>query len=340
LTKLSELVDIAASPVGAVAQDLASPYFAQRDILMTDASIDKFRRIVEIHASALCSEEDVKINVVLPLLRALGYESSDFNYEGRTGRGYVDIVGDRFPTGIVVETKSPRTKLDKYIEQLELYVFHKHRHDRAATVAILTDGDVFRVYGLTEALRKGSLASHQIYSFTRQELANPSLAMNLCELLSKQSNQSGTISSVINRLQQEDAVKKDRGRVIQAEISTLSAERKRIDSRLDELRGELNVLFPPEAEPVRPSPTSLGVSHGATSYMHPASPEILRLLAERNATSREAAVNRNWLDQQLIGHQGIRSSQAVSFGIIELRDTYRQIADEKKGRDRWVWLLK
>lgn len=43
------------------------------------------------------SEEDVKIKVVLPFLRALGCDDSDFNYEAKTGHGYVDIVLDKFP---------------------------------------------------------------------------------------------------------------------------------------------------------------------------------------------------------------------------------------------------
>ena len=66
-----------------------------------------FQRIVKLSSEDLRSEEDVKINVVLPILRALGYDDSDFRYEGRTGRGYVDVVVEHYPTGIVIETKSP-----------------------------------------------------------------------------------------------------------------------------------------------------------------------------------------------------------------------------------------
>jgi hypothetical protein len=50
------------------------------------------KRIAEISSRDLMSEEDVKIKVVLPILRVLGYDDSDFKYEGRTGRGYVDMV--------------------------------------------------------------------------------------------------------------------------------------------------------------------------------------------------------------------------------------------------------
>jgi predicted type IV restriction endonuclease len=54
------------------------------------------KRIVEMSARDLASEEDVKIKIVLPILRALGYDDSDFKYEGRTGRGYVDVVVEHF----------------------------------------------------------------------------------------------------------------------------------------------------------------------------------------------------------------------------------------------------
>jgi hypothetical protein len=114
---------------------------------------EAFRRVADLPATGLVSEEDAKNKVVLPMLRALGYEDADFN-ERRTGRGYVDVVVERFPTGIVVEAKAPRRRLADYLDQLETYVFHKHGRNRAR-VAILTDGEAFTIYGLTGALFKG-----------------------------------------------------------------------------------------------------------------------------------------------------------------------------------------
>jgi hypothetical protein len=121
----------------------------------TDTIANAVKRIAEMPAGALISEEDVKNKVVLPIFRALGYEDNDFNYERRTGRGYVDVVVEHFPVGIVVESKAPRTKLDNYREQLEAYVFHKHGQGRT-TVAILTDGEKFKLYGISGAFYKGS----------------------------------------------------------------------------------------------------------------------------------------------------------------------------------------
>src|SRR6266700_149957 len=127
--------------------------------------VEALRRVGDLPSNSLSSEEDVKIKVVLPMLRALGYEDADFNYEARTGQGYVDVIVERHPTGIVVEAKAPRKKLDQQHEaQLETYVFHKHGRDRA-TVAILTNGESFSIYSVTGALYKGSLGNHRIMSF-------------------------------------------------------------------------------------------------------------------------------------------------------------------------------
>jgi hypothetical protein len=132
-----------------------------------NASADAFTRIATVPVHRLASEEDVKITIVLPLLRALGYEDADVNYEGRTGRGYVDVVVERFPVGIVVETKSPRTKhTDEGIAPLETYVFDQHTHNRPATMAMLTKGEAFRLYGVIGDLRKGALQTQVLNGWT------------------------------------------------------------------------------------------------------------------------------------------------------------------------------
>src|SRR5271167_4915138 len=134
--------------------------------------VNALKSIIEMSSRDLGSEEDVKIKVVLPILRALGYDDSDFKYEGRTGRGYVDVVVEHYPAGIVVESKAPGKKLDNYREQLETYVLHKQRRNRV-TIAILTNGEKFIIYGVTEAFYKGdSLEDHRVLSFTRSDLVN------------------------------------------------------------------------------------------------------------------------------------------------------------------------
>jgi predicted type IV restriction endonuclease len=305
-------------------------------------SIDEaFRKLAELPASGLGSEEDVKIKIVLPMLRALGYDDADFNYEARTGRGYVDVVVERFPVGIVVETKAPRTRLDNHLEQLESYLFRKHSHDRTATLAILTDGDSFRVYGVTEAFRSGALAKYQIASFKRSEIGNPDVKDRLSALLERERNEKGTIPAVITTSQQEAHSKQERLQAIDKELLTLSTERERIGAREAELKAEKASLV--GFAPPQPLPSGACV-HGPVAtedLTRVSSPHILRLLSERGAHSRQTAVKRTLLDEVLIGKvDGVRTQQEVSFGIIELKRVGKADYDKRKnGPIKAVWLI-
>jgi hypothetical protein len=258
------------------------------------------------------SEEDVKNKVVLPMLRALGYDDSDFNYERRTGRGYVDVVAERFPCGIVVATKAPQKRLDQYIRQLEHYVFDKHGRDRT-TIAILTDGESFNLYGVNDAFCKGDLDRYLVMSFARRHLKNPSLAGELSGLLGRESNQKGAIPDAITSYKQK---RKGRIEQIQAELSKLKEQRRQIDAKIQELETELSSALGPEnLESASPKKAIPG-----DAYRYTASRHIPRLLGEHGAHSRAQAVDRAWLDGQLVNKvTGVRSRQAVSFGLIELK---------------------
>ena len=199
--------------------------------------ISALAQVAQLPMSDLISEEDVKIKVILPMLRAFGYDDSDFNYERRTGRGYVDVSVERFQTGIVVEAKSPRTRLDRFIEQLESYVFHRHGAERT-TIAILTNGELFNIYGITGALFKGSLESYLTLSFSRPEIVGADLASKLASLLGKDSNQDGTIDDVISTYRSEYKVTQERLAEIQASLRDLNVERQRVDAHMQKLQAE------------------------------------------------------------------------------------------------------
>jgi hypothetical protein len=294
---------------------------------------EDFKRIAALPASGLVSEEDVKNKVVLPILRAIGYEDADFNYERRTGRGYVDIVVDHFPTGIVVETKAPRTRLNQHIDQLENYVFHKHGRDRA-TVAILTDGETFNIYGVTEALVKGELESFRILSFQRSTLATPTLAAQVRELLAKENNEKRTIPEAISNQRK----KHDRLGPIETELRDLNTERGRIDEKIQALQAEQGSILgsaPRARQSTIPGRSRTSDKEG--DWVHAATPHILRLLKEREALSKSAGVDRKWLDSQLTNKvEGVNTKQAVSFGLIELRE--EGVADYDGSPIRKVWL--
>src|SRR5262245_43946740 len=132
----------------------------------------------------------------MPFLRAFGYDDHDFGYEGRTGKGYIDIATSTLPVGIVVEAKAPKRRVYDHVDHLESYVFEKHGRDRAR-IAILTSGEVFHLYGVTEALWRGDLHLRQLECFRRSELADPALLTRLGALLSKERNSSGLLFDAI-----------------------------------------------------------------------------------------------------------------------------------------------
>ena len=265
------------------------------------------------------------------MLRALGYEDADFNYEARTGQGYVDVIVERYPTGIVVEAKAPRKRLDQQHEaQLETYVFHKHGRDRT-TVAILTNGELFKIYGVTGALYKGSLGNHRIMSFKRIELGIPVFVSQLENLLGKQNNQQGAIPEAVSACQNKT---QNRLGLIEEELRDLYAERQRIDARTQELQGEQTAILG-SAPSSRGLPTKSANSTDFSNFA--AAPHILRLLKEAGAKSRSAAKDRKWLDSQLINKvEGVNNNQTVSFGLIELKRD--GVVDYEGKPIRWVWL--
>ncbi len=303
---------------------------------------DSLARLVSVVLPPAASEEDVKIRIVMPFLRAFGYTDDEFGYEGRTGKGYVDITTSTLPVGIVVETKGPKKRVSDHIDQLESYVFQKHTRDRA-TVAILTNGDVFYVFGVAEAWIRGDLHLHRLECFRRSELADAALLTRLGGLLSKERNRSGLLFDAITARLKEVREMRERVRAIDAELETLIAQRLRIDVQIRDLQSERASLVGAAVAPTAPSlPTFTDELPGGTSIdklTRIASPHIIRLLHEKGATSRERAVQRTWLDQTLIGKvQGIDTQQEVSWGIIELKKVGRIDYDKKSGRVRSVWL--
>lgn len=283
-----------------------------------DKLISHMRSIAELATVHLQSEEDVKNKVVLPILRALGYEDLDFNFERRTGRGYVDVVLERYPVGIVIETKALGKPLDSYLQQLEYYVFLKHSNVRQATIAILTDGDFFRVFAVTEAFRAGTLSEFEVMEpFRRANLAKAEVINDLWRLLARGNNETGAALEVIPKCLEAIATKRAQMGAVELELAQLLGERDRIDARIRELEAQTQSF---QATVDDRSASTKAASQRAELEKRPESPHILRLLHQRQALSQSAAVDRKWLDEQMIGKiPGVNNHTSVSFSLIDLK---------------------
>lgn len=287
------------------------------------------KQVADLPAANLISEEDVKNKVILPMLRALGYEDSDFNYEGRTGRGYVDVVVEHFPSGIVVEAKAPRRLLDQYKEQLEGYVFHKHSKERT-TLAILSDGECFNFYAVIGPFWRGGLDEHLVMSFSRGDLRNPFRVGELIDLLGRESNEKGMILDAIASYKQK---RNERLAQIEAELTKLNEQRQRINARIQELEAEHVAIVGPEI----PATVSSNKPILGDITRYPAASHILRLLREREAYSKTQALDRKWLDSQLVHKvDGVETHQAVSFGLIALEKSGHIDYEGKPIRKVWL----
>ena len=232
-----------------------------------------------------------------------------------------------------------------HVDQLESYVFAKHGRDRA-TVAILTNGDVFRVFGVTDALFRGDLHLHQLECFRRPAAPDPALLARLAALLSKERNRAGLLFDEITARLKEVREKRQRVEAIDAELQRLVDQRLRIEAQIRDLESERALLGGADATSIPPTLSAPAFARelpGETSsdkLTRVASPHIIRLLHEKGASSRERALQRSWLDQTLIGKvQGIDTQQEISFAIVELRRIGRIDYDKpKSGPVRSVWL--
>ncbi|MCL4394666.1 MAG: hypothetical protein M1482_07665 [Chloroflexi bacterium] len=163
------------------------------------------------------------------------------------------------------------------------------------------------------------------------------MASRLSALLSKEQNQSGAISVVINNRRRELSNMKERLKDIDAELASLLSDRDRIDARVQQLQTERESIVG------APTPEVANGGHitepPAGLPKHAAIPHILRLLTERQANSKSRAVKRAWLDEQLVGKvDRVDNKEAVSFGLWTLKDAGKIDYGKRAGKIDSVWL--
>jgi hypothetical protein len=118
-------------------------------------------------------------------------------------------------------------------------------------------------------------------------------------------------------------------------LQTLKNERKSIDGQIQELEIERSQIL---GSPRKRSEEATITTYFPGEYDHPASPQILRLLTEIQESNAHRRVDRTWLDGQLVGRvEGVKTTQAVSFGLIELKR--RKLIDYIGKPIKTVWLL-
>jgi len=123
------------------------------------------------------SEEDVKINFIVPFLEALGHDRLNFEHK------YKDIfIRKGLPKSatVIVETKKYNKPLDPEIAQLERYC-----KEERPLLGLLTNGDELRVY--SHGWRRPTQFTDKIiYSIKRTDLKDQETCKRIFDILSRE----------------------------------------------------------------------------------------------------------------------------------------------------------
>lgn len=117
------------------------------------------------------NEQNVKYNIVLPFLKAFGYDSLDLEHAAQGSR--VDInIGNK----IIVETKALDKNLNNYVSQLKDYC-----DTERPFLAVLTNGRTFRFY--SPLMRVSNFSDTLIYDFKVEDFATKEVAERIDKII-------------------------------------------------------------------------------------------------------------------------------------------------------------
>jgi len=142
---------------------------------MRDSDVSKAHHLATLTPDDLGrSEEEVKINFIVPLLELLGHSRLRFEHRNK------DIfLRHGLPAGVsvVVETKRYGEPLDRHLDQLARYAAEER-----SSLALLTNGEELRLYAPLWP-RAASFPQSLLRAFRRAELAEPPALAELEALL-------------------------------------------------------------------------------------------------------------------------------------------------------------
>ncbi len=140
------------------------------------------------------SEEDVKINFIVPLLEALGHDRLNFEHK------YKDIFirkGLPKTSAVIVETKKYGKLLDPEIAQLERYC-----KEERPLLGLITNGDELRIY--SHGWRRPTHFTDKIiYSIKRTDLKDQKTCKRIYDILSRENLANDTAEDYVVKRENE-----------------------------------------------------------------------------------------------------------------------------------------
>jgi phage shock protein A len=172
------------------------------------------------------TEEDVKVNVVVPWLELLGHTRLKFEHDKN------DILIKHGDFIVVVETKKLGVELSNYTDQLEKYVAQ-----RRADLAVLTNGQDFLIF--SPFWRKKSFRETLILCMERGNLADPGISTLISNIMSHDSMANGSAKEAIEKREKEidQAI-----REVNVELNARRNENVEMEKRVKDLHKEIETL--------------------------------------------------------------------------------------------------
>lgn len=259
---------------------------------MFETDFAALKRLAELSREEVGeSEEDVKVNFVVPLLEAMGHSRLRFEHKRKD-----ILLREGLPRGasVVVETKRYGEPLDRHLAQLDRLALGER-----CLLALMSNGAEVRVYAPMQTWARG-IAETEVRRVSREALANCFEGMELAALVGRQALSSGRALEQIAKAFKARAVKEEFARYAEEKAAH---ERAALDARLREVEGRLAELARERAK-LSQELESLSAS-GAGGQARDSTPAETSGPPEAGAgEAQEARALDEWTDEDLYDRLG------------------------------------
>lgn len=269
---------------------------------MNEVNGKKIRKLANLTKEEIGkSEEDVKINFIVPLFEAFGHERLKFEHRWKDS-----LVENLDPScKLVIETKNYDKDLDRELQQLEKYC-----HIERPLLGIIANGVEIRIFSYSWRFRE-TFQETLIYPINRKDIKDENVIQALENILSRDNLESGKAKDYVMSREKEiedverknDDIKeesREKEKNLQTKIDKLnhtlenikkqieecSAEKKDVitktNARISQIWQDIGFYQPPRYIPPKPMPPQPPNSKGDKSYT-PTDMRFLRMLKNPNS---------------------------------------------------------
>jgi len=207
---------------------------------MDEANREKIRRLANLTKEEIGnSEEDVKINFIVPLFEAFGHERLKFEHRWKDA-----LVEEIDPLcKLIIETKNYDKDLNKELQQLERYC-----HEERPLLGIIANGREMRIFSYFWRFRP-TFPKTLIYCINRKDLNNENVIQKIENILSITNLKNGKAKDFIIEKEREieneedkiESIEKDskeKVEQLQVKIDDLSNKIEDIEKQVEKYKSE------------------------------------------------------------------------------------------------------